>query len=236
MGQMISQERSRVFFADLNLDQVIGFITRGREEYNLAPFFYTVLHSVETISYRHAILRDLEDKALFGSVGSFSQKMRAMRDHMSQAAKLHYRHQQQSWFLDAAEIYCDAIAALARDLTVAELRSHGLRAFRDYLATYTQSDDFTAFAAETRKLKEQLSGIRYCLHILGDRIRVTRYNSEDDYSAEVAATFAKFKQGAVKDYRAKFLDLADMDHVEAGILYGVTQLYPEIFSALERLL
>jgi DNA mismatch repair protein MutS len=220
------------FFADLNLDQVIGFITRGREEYDLAPFFYTVLHSVEAIAYRHAILHDLEDKALFGSVAAFSQKMRAMRDHMSQAAKLHYRAQQQSWFLDAAGIYCDAIAALARDLTLAELRSHGLRAFRDYLAAYTQSDEFAALAAETRKLKEQLSGIRYCLHIFGDRIRVTRYDSEADYSADVAATFAKFKQGAVKDYRAKFPALADMDHVEAGILDGVIQLYPETFSAL----
>jgi DNA mismatch repair protein MutS len=220
------------FFTDLNLDQVISFITRGREEYDLTPFFYTVLHSVEAIAYRHAILRDLEDRSLFGSVGSFTQKMRAMRDHMSRASKIHYRHQQQRWFLDAAGIYCDAIVTLAHDLTLAELRSRGLRAFRDYLKTYIESDEFTAFAAETRKLEEQLSGIRYCLHIFGDRIRVTKYDSEADYSADVTATFAKFKQGAVKDYRAKFLDLPDMDHVEAGILYGVTQLYPEIFSAL----
>ena len=232
-GSDVLEQDEPAFFADLNLDQVIGSITRGREEYDLAPFFYTALRSVEAIAYRHAIFRDLEDKRLLGSIGSFARKMRAMRDHLSQAAKLYYQRQQQSWFLAAAEIYCDAIAALARDLALAELRSHGLRAFRDYLAAYTQSDDFTALAAETRQLREQLSGIRYCLHIHGSRIKVTRYESETDYSAEVAAAFAKFQQGAVKDYRARFLDLADMDHVEAGVLYGVTQLYPEIFSALE---
>jgi DNA mismatch repair protein MutS len=220
------------FFTDLNLDQVIGSITAGREEYDLAPFFYTALHSAEAVAYRQAILRDLEDKALFDSVGSFARKMRAMRGHLLQAAKLHYELQRQRWFLDALAIYCDAVAGLVRDLSLAGLQSGGLCAFRDYLATYAQSGGFTALAAETQILKEQLSGIRYCLHILGSRIEISRYDSETDYSADVSTTFAKFKQGAVKDYTARFHDLADMDHVEAGILHGVTQLYPEIFSAL----
>ncbi len=233
LGAGALEREEPAFFTDLNLDQVIGSIIAGREEYDLAPFFYTALHSAEAIAYRHEILRDLEDKALSGSIGSFAQKIRAMRGHLSQGAKLHYELQRQSWFLDAVAIYCDAVAGLVRDLSLASLRSRGLRAFRDYLAAYAQSGGFTALAAETRKLKEQLSGIRYCLHIQGSRIKVTRYESEADYSAEVAATFERFKQGAVKDYKAKFHDLADMDHVEAGILYGVTQLYPEIFSALK---
>ncbi len=220
------------FFTDLNLDQVIGAITRGREEYDLAPFFYTALRSVEAVAYRHEILRDLEDTAIFGSIGSFATKMRAMRVHLSQAANLHYQLQKQRWFLDALAIYCDAVTGLARDLSLASPRSRGLRAFRDYIAGYARSDGFTALAAETSKLKEQLSGIKYCLDIKGNRIKVSRHDAEADYGADVAATFAKFKQGAVKDYAAKFHDLADMDHIEAGILYGVTQLYPEIFTAL----
>jgi hypothetical protein len=227
------QREAPACFTDLNLDQVVTTMTAGREEYDLAPFFYTTLHSAEAIAYRHEILRDLEDKALFGCIGAFAKKMRAMRGHLSQAAKLHYEDQRQRWFLDAVAVYCDAMACLVSDLSLADLQSRGLRAFGDYLAAYTQSDGFTALAAETRRLKEQLSGIRYCLHIMGSRIKVSRYDSEADYGADVAATFERFKQGAVKDYRAKFLDLADMDHVEAGILYGVTQLYPEIFSALK---
>ncbi len=226
------QREQPSFFTDLNLDQVIGAITRGRGEYDLTPFFYTALRSVGAVAYRHEILRDIEDTAIFGSIGSFAKKMRAMRAHLSQAAELHYQLQQQRWFLDALAIYCDAVADLARDLSLAGLRSRGLGAFRDYIADYARSDGFTAFAAETRKLEEQLSGIKYCLDIKGNRIKISRHDSEADYGADVAATFAKFKQGTVKDYTAKFLDLADMDHIEAGILYGVTQLYPEIFTAL----
>jgi DNA mismatch repair protein MutS len=50
----------------------------------------------------------------------------------------------------------------------------------------------------------------------------------------VAATFARFARGAVRDYRSRFTDLADMDHVEAGILDLVAKLYPEIFAELEE--
>ena len=232
-GKVVLERDEPAFFGDLNLDQVLAAITRGRQEYDLGPFFYTPLRSVEAIAYRHAILRDLEDKALSGPIGAFATKMRAMRDHLAQVAKLHYHRQKQSWFVDAVAIYSDAVVGLAGDLSLADLRSSGLCAFRDYLAAYTQSDAFTTLATETHNLKEQLAGIRYCLHIQGNRIKVSRYDSEADYGADVTATFAKFKQGAVKDYRAEFFNLAEMDHVEAGILHSVTQLYSEIFSALE---
>jgi hypothetical protein len=79
------------FFTDLNLDQIVASITAGREEYNLTPFFYTPLRRVETINYRHDILRDLENEAILGHIRSFAQKMRAMRGHLAQADKLQYQ-------------------------------------------------------------------------------------------------------------------------------------------------
>src|ERR1022692_192558 len=228
----IAERQEPAFFPDLNLDQVVESITAGRQEYDLTPFFLTSLRSVEAITYRHEILRDLAGNTLFGQVESFAQKMRTMRRHLSQATELRYRYQQERWFLDAAEIYCDAVASLACDLTLADLGSHGFLALRDYLVDYTGSSAFTSLAADTKALKEKLSGIRYCLHILGDRIKVSKYDSEADYGAGVAATLERFKQGSVQDYRVKFISLADMDHVEAGILGLVAQLYPDIFSAL----
>ncbi len=222
------------FFTDLNLDQVIAALTAGRGEYDLAPFFYTRLRSVAAITYRHEIVRDLEDEALRGSITSFARQMRAMRQHLAQAAQRHYQRQKQDWFLDAVALYCDAVTALVRDLTRADLRSRGFRAFRDHLAGYAGSERFTALSAETKRLGEQLAGVRYCLHIRDSRIQVTRYDSEADYSADVAATFSRFAHGAVNDYRATFHDLADMDHVEAGILDLVAKLYPDIFSALDE--
>ncbi len=232
-GTAIQREQPS-FFTDLNLDQVVTAITLGRGDYDLAPFFYTRLGSVTAIAYRQEILRDLEGKPLFGGINSFASEMRAMRAHLGQAAKLHYPRQQQAWFLDAVTLYCDAVVDLLGHLTGADLTSRGFRAFRDYVQEYAHSPGFTTLAADTASLREQLAGIRYCLQIRDNRIKVTRYDGEANYGADVASTFSRFKLGAVHDYQTKFLELADMDHIEAGILDLVAQLYPDTFAALNE--
>jgi DNA mismatch repair ATPase MutS len=90
-----------------------------------------------------------------------------------------------------------------------------------------------ALVSATRKLYGDLAAVNYGVHIRGSRVQVRKYGGEADYSAEVEKTFAKFKQGAVKDYRVSFSDPPDMNHVEARILELVARLYPEVFGALD---
>ena len=88
--------------------------------------------------------------------------------------------------------------------------------------------------AETQKLKADLATVRYCLHIKGRRVKVSRYDSEPDYGADVLHTFEKFKQGAAKEYRFDLYERPDMNHVEAAILDRVARLYPDVFSSLDQ--
>jgi DNA mismatch repair protein MutS len=221
------------FFPDLHLDQIIASITAGRDEYNLKPFFYTPLTSVDAIYYRHEILRDLEGEALAGSIRLFAEAMRKMRTHLAQAGQLYYKHQKKIWFRDAVEIYCDAVRHLCRGLADAELRSRGFQAFRDFLTSYAQSNEFVSLAADTEKLKTDLAAIRHSLHIHGKRIRVSKYQSEPDYGVDVLQTFEKFKQASAKEYRFDARSPAEMNHVEAAVLDLVAQLYSETFSFLD---
>ncbi|MCX5884437.1 MAG: DNA mismatch repair protein MutS [Proteobacteria bacterium] len=223
-----------VFFVDLNLDQIIDAITAGRQEYNLKPFFYTSLNDIDAIKYRHAIMRDLENKILFEHIKAFAQKMRTMRQHLALVDKLDYKYHKEGWFLDTVEIYCEAVNFLVHDLTLIDLKSRGFLAFREYMTNYAESGGFTSLLAETKKLKADLSAVKYCLLIKGNCIKVRKYESEIDYSADVEETFEKFKQGAVKDYRVKFSTDAGMNHVEAKILDLVAQLYPDIFLNLDN--
>src|SRR6266542_4202150 len=223
-----------VFFVDLNLDQIIDAITAGRQEYNLKPFFYTSLNDIDAITYRHEIMRDLEDKFLFEHIQSFARKMRVMREHLAQAEKLYYKYQKERWFVDAVEMYCDAVLCLVHDVSLVDVQSRGFLAFRAYLTDYANSGRFTSLLAETKRLQADLSAVKYCLLIKGNSIKVRKYESEIDYSADVEETFAKFKQGAVKDYRVKFSDWPDMNHVEAKVLDLVAQLHPEVFLNLDN--
>lgn len=232
IGRDIERREAPEFFRDLNLDQIIASITAGRDEYDLKPFFYAPLRRVETIRYRQEIFRDLENQALSEHIQSFAHDLRTMRGHLAQADKLDYRYQKQSWFLDAVDIYCVAVKRLALALTLTDLHSRGVLAFRGYLTSYIESGDFASLAAEVEKLRVDLSGVRYCLHIEGSRIKVDRYDSEPDYSTDVLQTFEKFNQGTSKEYRFDFPFSPEMNHVEAAVLDLVAGLYPDVFSAL----
>jgi DNA mismatch repair protein MutS len=221
-------------FVDLHLDQIIDAIIRTKQDYQLQPFFYTPLHDIDAITYRHEVMRDLENKLLFEQLQAFAKKLRTMRKYLAQAEKLYYTYQKERWFLDAVELYCDAVTDLLHDLCQVDLQSRGLLAFREYVADYTHSDRFATLLAETKQVQAGLSAIRYCLRIKGSGITVRAYEAESDYSAEVEETFAKFKQGAVKDYRVKFSSWPEMNHVEAYILDLVAKLSPDLFSHLHR--
>jgi hypothetical protein len=221
------------FFDDLNLDQVLASLTEGREEYDLAPFYYTLLDSLDAIAYRHEILRDLEDETLFACLTSFAARMRHMRGDRVRAEKAYYVYEKEAWLLSAARLYGEAVEQLAADLALADLRSRALRAFRASLAVYVRSDEFSTLRADTAQVAEGLATTRYCVTIAGDRVTVSRCQEDSDYSAEVEQTFEKFQQGGVAGFTAKRSTSSGMNDVEARILDLVARLHPEVFSALD---
>ncbi len=222
------------FFTDLNLDQVIDAIASRREEYHLQPFYWVALRNTETIHYRHEVMRDLEDQTLLAHIQEFADRMILARRHLAKAEKLQHVYHREGWFLEAALAYCAAVTGLKRDLDLADVRSGGFLAFRDYLQEYVSSPGFQLLQAEAQKVKAGLSESRYCLNIGIGRFTVQKYESERDYSDEVERTFAKFKQGAVKDYRSGFPYGTGINPVEAKILELVARLYPQQFAELDQ--
>jgi DNA mismatch repair protein MutS len=222
------------FFSDLRLDQVVAALSTGREQYDLAGFFHRPLHDVEAVHYRHHVLGDLEQEAVLNAVREFARGMQQMREHLGLMAKLHYARQQQRWFLEAASVYRRTVCTFHEQLGALEPRSRGLRALRDYLTRYIESDAFTALARDTQGVEDDLAAVSYAVHIRGNRVRVSQYEGEADLSAEIERTFAKFKRGAVTDYRVRFREHADMNHVEAQILDLVAKLHPQPFERLEQ--
>jgi DNA mismatch repair protein MutS len=221
------------FFVDLNLDQIINAITAGRDGYNLKPFFFRPLQNADTIQYRHEIMLELENETLMSNIKAFAEKMGVIRQYLSLAEKLDFKNFRQGWVLEAAEIYCNALTDLARDLDQANLRSCGLLAFRDYITQYVGSDAFTSLLAEVNKIKNDLSLIKYSIIIKDNTVRVRKYDYETDYSTEVEKTFEKFKQGVVKDYKVDLYEGSIMSRMEAQILDCVARLFPDIFSHLD---
>jgi len=166
------------YFADLNLDQIVASITAGKQEYNLAPFFYEALKSREAIEYRQEVMRDLENDAHYDAVTRFANAMRSVREHLGQAGKLHYKYEKEAWLLDAVELYCRCVERLLSDLGAAARSSPGLAGFFTFIEEYVGSSAFQRLLSEIATLKGKLASIRYSLLIGDGVITVSDHHDE----------------------------------------------------------
>ncbi len=220
------------FFTDLNLDQVVEAAIKGREEYNLKPFFWHPLKRTGAIEYRHEVMQELEREEIARIIETFARRMHTVRDYLARSNRLSYQLQKERWFLDAAGVYCDAVGSLYRDLSEADPKSRGFLAFLEFLKDYVNSTSFTSLAEETQRLQAEIDAVDYCINIKGKYFTVRRSESEVDHSAEIDKTFDRFNQGSPRDYMAGFSEPVEMNDLEATILGAVAQLYPEIFDKL----
>jgi DNA mismatch repair protein MutS len=221
--------------ADLHLDQIVATVADGRQQEAalIAGVLSGHLRDAAAVRYRQQVFEDLEDSTLLEQVVRFARLMGKVRAHLGQIAKMEYRYQREGWLLDAAAIYCDAVQSLAGHLASAPIESAALRGLRDYLTAYVASARYVVLVSDTAERGQALARIRYCTRLRGDRVEVSRYCGEADYSAAVLATFARFQQGAVKDYRIDYRGWPGTNHITAQITDLVAKLFPDEFAALD---
>jgi DNA mismatch repair protein MutS len=223
-----------LFFRDLNLDQVVEAAAQGREEYDLVPFYWTPLASVESVEYRHEIFRDLDGPAVRDAVREFGERMHRVRAFLMLARKQHYKPERQRWLADAVALYVEAVRELSQAFSTAELGSSGLREFAAYLADHLTGAPFDSLASEVESVLAGLAGVTYDLRIKGAHVSVGRYEVEPDYGDEIEELFARFRQGGVESKLMNLGDGGSMDHVEARIAQLVGRIFPREFKALDR--
>lgn len=219
---------------DLNLDQLFASMTSGREEYELWPYFATPLPSPDAVRYRHEVLLDLRDPQIVAAVRSFAVEMRFVRGGLDKAKKYHYATQQRDTVLKAATGYVAAVRALSHALTPDRPSSKGLRSFAETLSSYVASERFVGLASHAEDIRKSLAAVTYRMHLVGDRVHVSRQAAEENYAAEVVKTFERFQQRQVESRLTQITIYDEMNHVEAAIADLVARLYPAEFTALAQ--
>jgi DNA mismatch repair protein MutS len=221
------------YFTDLNINQIVDGIVAGRDEYDLRTFFNAPLRRVEAVQYRNAVFRDLCIPAIDAALREFAGEMRLVRAHLEQIKKLSEIRQKQAWLLDAIDHYCSACIALGETVRTQKIESQGLARLVSYLDGYSASTSFEAMHNDVIAIKADLAALRYKVIVEAGSFTVQRYEGEVDYSADVLDTFARFKQGNVKDHHSgKFHEWPTMNNVEEKIIEFVSLLYPEPFGRL----
>ena len=225
-------ERPPTCLADLNLDQVIAAVIKGREAYALGPVFHAALRDPADVVYRQEVFRDLADRDLRAHVEAFAQSMHDLRLHARRAERIRNPLRRQRLRLDGASTYCAAVGTLTGVLERHDPSSRGLRAVAAYLHDYVRSPAFVRLREDVRRCERELAGVTYGLTVLEDRVRVRRATGQHDYGADVARTFARFRRDSSSEQAGEEGDGIDMNYVEAAILELVARLHPDAFATL----
>jgi DNA mismatch repair protein MutS len=223
-------------FHDLNLDQVVADIAAVWPAENLAPFFHVPAHNTETVAYRQAVFRDLEQPPLRQALHGFVERMRTVHARLAGIGKLHYHHEKARAHLDAAELYRAAVQTLTDELARLQPASPGLRALRVFLDGHVAGDTFGKLADAIAECLTALDTVRYGLLIRNGSVTVRACEDEAEASVDIEETFAKFRRDAVKDYRTRFrgrIGVNGLNHIEAQVLDRIAMLHPQPFATLD---
>ena len=219
-------------FHDLHLDQIVAEIAKPWPEHDIAPFFHVALGDPDAIAYRQEVMRDLENGPRMQAVHSFCERMATVQTNLALVKKQSCAPEGERWHLAAVDAYGAAIVGLRQDLEASPPTSRGLQALQAYLSTIEHSTDFRSRAEEADQVRAGLATVRYSMLLQGDTVTVRADASEEDFSTAVKATFAKFRGGRVKDYRAKLPHHVGLNHIEARVLECVALLFRQPFAAL----
>lgn len=185
-------------------------------------------------------MRELENPEHRRTLTAFSKEVHFLGRSMEEIRKrLQTGNRQSQGYLerghmmDYAQRYCDAMEKLRRALAEAGVRATGMRGLVQYLGAYMDSEGYQELQREVKALREGFSRVEYCMLIRSGTIRVRRYEGEKDYSKQILATFEKFRQGDVKDYRHALTEEPVAAHVEDAVLHLVSKHYKELFHELD---
>jgi DNA mismatch repair protein MutS len=224
-------------FHDLNLDQVLSAITEAWPEEDLAPFFRTPLRTVEAVTWRHAVFRDLTRQALRRTVRAFIEGMREVRARLAWVNQLYYLHEKERAHLGAAAAYTSALNAMMAGLEEHLPASPGLREAKRWLETYIASPAFMDLSRDSRSCLAGLKTVDYTLLIRSGSVTIQPFENEGDASVDVEEAFSKFRRDAVKDYRIRTkgrIGIKGLNHIEAQILEKIARLHPQPFAQLDK--
>jgi len=225
-------------FKDLNLDQIFRPILKAKQEFELEGFFHTALHDPQIIVYRQDVMRELEDDEIRTLFTGFSKTVYDLSRYLqtirsSSGGSIDNFLLARGHMLDYADRYCRAVSTLSDGLSELTFQSSGLRGFSHYLATYCASEHFTGLRVHVKRLRDEFSTIEYCMLMKNGTIRVRKYEGQEDCTKQILATFDKFRQGEVKDYRQNLTEEPHATHVEDAVLTMVSKVYKDIFTDLD---
>ncbi|MFO7777761.1 MAG: hypothetical protein R6V28_05345 [Nitriliruptoraceae bacterium] len=197
----------------------------------LAPWYATPCADVDTVRFRQAVAGELERPEVAEPLRIFARRIHRVRQRLDAVQRVPYRYVAEAWFLANAQRYVRATTVLLEELDAIELQTDGLRACRDAVRDITEGERFRSLVDGAAEVQEALDAVSYTVRVHAGRITVDSDHGEPELTAEVAATFARFRTEPPRPVERPAVE-PGVDAVTARILELVAEQHPDAFTAL----
>lgn len=218
-----------LFFKDLNLDQIAKAIYILDSEKESIKYFYSPTNNLDTIKYRQDIFKDLFVEENYYKMINFFNYMYQIEINIKKSGL------PTNWFnrrelVILTNKYVLSIKEINDYLNNANIKSLGLNKFKEFINDYIKSDKFIELDKSLKKLKDEISKIKYTMVIKGNEIYISNFEDEVDFKDSINNIFSVFDFKTSKEYKKVVPDVTFSKDIDELILDGISKINKDAFN------
>lgn len=206
------------FFHDLQLDYLLEQILVQVKGYETERYFYNFPGTMELISYRQQVGKDMDSEELCTIIRSFCRKLQESRKVYNLSLDSKGEVKSATYHLQAATLYWEALKSLEQDLQEVSLVSDGMKAFALFVEKELAEQREQGFEAALAKANRFFSELSFQLSI--DQGKLTVVENEE----EIKKSGIKEKKEPPKNY---FEELNRLLGQEESPQLVMTDIFPD---------
>ncbi|MCH5253134.1 MAG: hypothetical protein J1F22_09220 [Lachnospiraceae bacterium] len=222
------------YFADLNLDYLIREFARADSE-EAAEYYYRMPADRETVLYRMAVMKELEEGEMEERLRAFSRRIHQAIEHSRHSREAGQSMSRAHWHLLAAHEYFTAVEEWKEYLEEKNPSSQGWKDFLTMCREITGERKYRENYERLRMVYEKMSNLRYSIRIEGDHISILPRVLQEDYVGELRQRFPESIDMPDRLYTL-LPGSQESSALEQRIFQYIRKKNPEPFEEMERLL
>jgi hypothetical protein len=151
--------------------------------------FYALCPDAYAVSYRHEVMRSLENPAVLDAFAEFCRSMERSAQLLECGKKVHHAAQREKFIVDGASLYGNAIRKLLTDASKLNIQSEGLSGFLGTLRAYASESGYMELEARTWSGKSAMERIHYRLSVCDGQVLLGFDPKDKDLVREIAEDF-----------------------------------------------
>lgn len=254
------QEKERtgkapLYFEDMNLDQVISYITKHYAQYHLEDFYYDLPQKTTCIQ-RQQVIKDMMNPRIYQQLKDFIADEMVLEERGTLETECKYRYQSMKLALDNCALFYRMFRGLLQCFEKEEPQSEGLKKLYESIQSEVFTEEGIRLEALVKEIEDGFENITFSacydmekissrslivkerktsVRIVTDKEEITSEDIEyENYQDKIAKYLFLQNLNAQKENHP-FCDSKDINDFERNVLRILRKMKPTFFEKMEKL-